>query len=124
MKLITGLSFQGKLDFALKLSGLTEKHVVDGGVCGLSEIRTAPIVNQFHLIVKRMAEEQLSIQKELERMLCWNPEIILVLDLVGYGDWKDDERSWREKLGKASVFLAESADEVYQVCCGIATRIR
>lgn len=125
MKVITGMQFQGKLDFAMQLAKASQLDIADGRNCSLYEIQTKIIVSHFHIFIKRMVEEQLSFIEQIDKMLRYNPEVIVVADTIAYGFTMDEfELRWREQAANAMIYLAQQAQEVYQVICGIGVKIK
>ena len=124
MKLIVGAPFQGKRDFLDTLLGPAPAVVADGNACGLEDLRTAAAVEHFQLLVRRMAEEQLSVTEEIDRMLYHNPNIVVLMELPVYtGEESSRERCWQKAAGAAGRYLASQAEEVYQVTCGIPVKL-
>lgn len=125
MILITGGFSQGKRTFAeekLGVSGL----VADGASAGAEEIRRADLLIHYHLLVKRQLERGLDPQAEAEKLAAENPDLVITVTELGCGIVPADafDRRWRECTGRCSCLLAEKADAVYRVLCGIGTRIR
>ena len=54
------------------------------------------------------------------------PEAVIISEQVGCGIVPADplKRAFREKLGRLQIRLAEKADEVYRVTCGIGQKIK
>ena len=105
MKLVIGGAFQGKLDFAKKMTG-KETGWADGAAV-LKETGTAP-------------------EAELEELLQKNPEICIVTNELGYGvvPIEPFDRKWREKTGRICTELAAKADSVTRVVCGIGILLK
>lgn len=126
MKLIIGGAYQGKKEYASRAYHLNESIWADGKSCSWEEVLCAAAVHDFHVLIRRQlieGKDILSLGKELcER----NPKIIVVTDEVGYGivPMEAEERAWREACGRVCTVLAEKADEVVRVCCGIGRRIK
>lgn len=77
--------------------------------------------------IRSRMQQGKTVREELKRILSAGPaEIILVLQETGCGVVPVDpeERRFREENGRICTELAEAADEVYRVCCGIAVRIK
>lgn len=124
MTLIVGAIFQGKLDFALELSSLTQQYVADGATCSFEELWEKPIVNCFELLVKRMLDEELSVSAEILKLYENNPEIIIITNEIAYGSITDEkELLWRKKCGQACRTLAQRSENIYHIVCGIPTKI-
>ena len=129
MVLITGGAFQGKLEYAKEKYKFTEW--TDGAVCGMDEIRSCRVMDHFHLFIRRWLQAG-KTQEELVRMLLEQGEEqrdgnrIIICDEIGCGLVPVDafEREYREAAGRICTVLAEHADEVYRVVCGIGMRIK
>jgi adenosyl cobinamide kinase/adenosyl cobinamide phosphate guanylyltransferase len=112
MVLIVGGIAQGKLDFARRELGVTAWHEGALGpedcVYGLQDVLRA--------------------QSEAD-VLAWcdtHPAGVLICDEVGCGvtPLAREDRVWREKVGRTCCRLAERAEAVYRVHCGLGVRIK
>ena len=124
MRIITGGAFQGKRAFAEKLYPGVEW--TDGGSCALDEIRTCRAVYGFHEFVKRWLKHGKSWEELASLMLEENRDLILICDEIGCGLVPVDafEREYRESTGRVMNALAEQAERVDRVVCGIGRRIK
>mgnify|MGYP001623796280 FL=1 len=124
MRIITGGAFQGKRAFAEKLYPGVEW--TDGGRCALDEIRTCRAVYGFHEFVKRWLEQGKNWEELASLMLEENRDLILICDEIGCGLVPVDafEREYRESTGRIMNALAEQAERVDRVVCGIGRRIK
>lgn len=124
MRIITGGAFQGKRAFAEKLYPGVEW--TDGGRCALDEIRTCRAVYGFHEFVKRWIKPGKSWEELASLMLEENRDLILICDEIGCGLVPVDafEREYRESTGRVMNALAEQAERVDRVVCGIGRRIK
>ncbi len=132
MKLIVGGAYQGKLRYAQKELGITDGWV-DGRVCTAKEIAGCRGIHHFHEYIGRMFSEQedlTALEQEArrfaDRLFRENPEIVVVCAELGYGivPMEKFERFRREMTGRVCVCLAEKADLVVRVVCGIGTPIK
>lgn len=148
MILIIGGSCQGKLEFAKQLSGgmgsgnresrqegcngETKKGsltVADGSRDERNMAYRVSVVTKFHEYIKRILQEEMTeeaVQRFIETLLRENPDVIVLMDEVGYGivPVKQEDRIYREVTGRAGQALAREADQVYRVICGIGTKIK
>lgn len=124
MRIITGGAFQGKRAFADRLYPGVEW--TDGGSCDLDEIRTCRAVYGFHEFVKRWLKQEKSWEELASLMLEKNRGLILICDEIGCGLVPVDafEREYRESTGRIMNALAEQAERVDRVVCGIGRRIK
>ena len=87
------------------------------------------IINHFHDVVKkelagkRTPEE---LEADVMEFVEKHPEVILICDEIGNGIVPVDafERTYREQTGRILIRLAQKADEVVRVLCGIGQRIK
>ncbi len=139
MKLIIGGLAQGKLHYVLQKEGKKQCMIFDGVLPEEEQIQEAwteagskeklLLINHFHHVVKReLAEER--TPEELEAYVMEfvekHPEVILICDEIGNGIVPVDafERAYREQTGRILIRLAQKADEVVRVLCGIGQRIK
>ena len=122
--IIMGGAFQGKTQYATKIyPGL---ELTDGFNCPLDEIENCVAVNKFHSFTRRWLLEERT-KEALLTMLENNRNLqLLISDEIGYGlvPIDDFEREYREFHGRVMTELAEKADCVERVVCGIPQRIK
>ena len=122
--IIIGGAFQGKTQYATKTyPGL---ELTDGFNCPLDEIGNCVAINKFHSFTRRWLLEGRT-KEALLTMLENNRNLqLLISDEIGYGlvPIDDFEREYREFHGRVMTELAEKADCVERVVCGIPQRIK
>ena len=129
MKLVIGGAFQGKLDFAKKMTG-KETGWADGAAVSKEELSACSGVYDFQELVRRwlLLEEETGTapEAELEELLQKNREICIVTNELGYGvvPIEPFDRKWREKTGRICTELAAKADSVTRVVCGIGILLK
>lgn len=139
MKLIIGGLAQGKLHYVLQKVGNEKSMIFDGVLPKEGQIQEAwkkagseekmLMINHFHHVVKReLAENRTPEELEADVMefVEKHPEVILICDEIGNGIVPVDafERTYREQTGRILIRLAQKADEVVRVLCGIGQRIK
>lgn len=124
MILITGPACAGKTRWCM--AALAPFAVCDGGACTPEEALTAPCVTRYHLLVRRMTETGADPLAFTERLCRENPGCIVLLDEIGCGivPLERGERLWREQTGRCGCLLAEHAETVVRLCCGIPAAIK
>ena len=85
MKLVTGGCYQGKQQWVLTHYHLKQSQAADGAVCSYEEIKTAKVLNHFHLLVQRWMQENREPSEETALILEENPELIIITDEIGCG---------------------------------------
>lgn len=139
MKLIIGGLAQGKLHYVLQKEENEQCIIFDGVLPEEGQIQEARkeagseektlIINHFHHVVKkelagkRTPEE---LEADVMEFVEKHPEVILICDEIGNGIVPVDafERFYREQTGRILIRLAQKADEVVRVLCGIGQRIK
>ena len=113
MILIVGGAYQGKMDFAVELSGKMPEKVMGD-------------VHQWIRDQMQAGHTREGIERKLEEKISSCPDMILVADEIGYGIVPVDafEREYRERTGRILVELAKGAEEVERVICGIGQKIK
>ena len=139
MKLIIGGLAQGKLHYVLQKEGNEQCIIFDGVLPEERQIRETwketvseektLVINHFHHVVK----QELAGKRTPEKLEAYvmefvekHPEVILICDEIGNGIVPVDafERTYREQTGRILIRLAQKADEVVRVLCGIGQRIK
>lgn len=116
MTLIIGGAGQGKLRYALTFTGL------DASQAGSSPEEDRPILNHLETWLKNETHPQ----PLLEAYLTKHPDAVILCDEVGCGVVPMDraDRDWRERVGRTCCALAEQADRVVRLYCGIPMVIK
>ena len=113
MRLIIGGAHQGKLDWYLRTSGQSMQQVADGETLPLELLPDRPVLNHLHRWVYRMVRQ------------CF-PDAVILCDEVGCGvvPIAPAERQWREETGRLCCLLAQRAQRVERIFCGIAMTLK
>ncbi|MCM1427456.1 MAG: bifunctional adenosylcobinamide kinase/adenosylcobinamide-phosphate guanylyltransferase [Eubacterium sp.] len=127
MKLIIGGYAQGKLHYVLQKYQLAEDVVWDGRLPESSTPSEQTIViNHFHKWIKECILAGGCPAEEAAAFLDSHADCIIISDEIGNGIVPVDafEREYRERTGRILVTLAERAEEVERVICGIGLKIK
>lgn len=132
MKLVIGGRAQGKLNYVLENMAGTSYKVYEGVLPDKEEIHAAKangnilIVNHFHNWVNKELREGKNPEEELKAFVANDMDCIIISDEVGNGIVPIDafERDYRERTGRMLITLANEADEVVRVLCGIGQKIK
>ena len=124
MILITGGAYQGKTAFSKERLSLLDGDFADGGSCLLNGFYEKAALNGLHLLVKRMLKAGMT-EEEIEAAVLkglsgGNCRIILT-DEIGCGvvPLEKEDRAWRECVGRLCCKLAQRADTVVLIQCGL-----
>ena len=120
MKLYLGGKDNGQRELALRETGLEPRQ------CSPEEALSAPAIDEFHQTVRRLLADGGDAKAFARRLLKENPDAVIVCDEIGLGIVPLDrfERVWREETGRALCILAEAAERVTRVYCGIPQVIK
>lgn len=127
MKLVIGGYAQGKLNYVLSKYCLQKEAVWDGVLPEDGpEDKTPVIINHFHHWVKKRMLEGGCPEEEIGAFLDQFEDSIILCDEIGNGIVPVDslEREYRERTGRILVQLAQRAEEVERVICGIGQKIK
>ena len=127
MKLIIGGYSQGKLNYVLQKQSSDDCVVWDGiPPCDKEGQDKTVIINHFHNWVKERMMHGGYPEKEIIAFLQKYPESIIISDEIGNGivPINGFEREYRERTGRILVGLANQAEEVVRVLCGIGQKIK
>lgn len=85
-----------------------------------------PVINHFHLWVRETVARGRDPEEGLEELLRQYPDCIIISDEVGNGivPVEREERLYRETLGRLLIRIAERADRVERVICGLGQRVK
>lgn len=125
--LVIGGNSQGKMKWTQEnfpeYKNMSVEEVLEENCQG--RVRGKVCINEFHLYMKQWIKVEQDY-KEKTRLLLGNPSWIIISDEIGSGivPLDQEERYWREETGRMLCQIAEQADEVYRIFCGIATKIK
>ena len=112
--MIIGGMAQGKLDFARRELGVSawstgtlgEENCIDG--------------------LQQVLRDLPDAEDAVRRWCAAHPDGVVICDEVGCGVTPLDreDRAWRERVGRTCCRLAERAEAVYRVRCGLGVRIK
>lgn len=127
MRLVTGGYAQGKRNYVLTKYDLPTDAVWDGVLPEQAVLPGGPVViDHFHDWVRNRILNGGHPEEEITAFLEGCGDCIIISDQVGNGIVPVDpfEREYRERMGRILVRLAEKAEEVERVICGIGQRIK
>lgn len=132
MKLVIGGRAQGKLNYVLQHMTDENYQIYDGvfpdegELFNLTKKNEWLIVNHFHKWVNKELKDNRNPEEELEAFLKKGVRFVIISDEIGNGIVPVDafEREYRERTGRMLIKLAEQADEVVRVLCGIGQTIK
>ncbi len=107
MVLVTGGAYQGKTAYA-------KEHYND------------KMIQDYQNIIKKLMQEGKDPIAYTESLIRHAPDAVIILREVGCGiiPISEENRKWREMVGKCGCMIAENADTVIRLCCGIPEIIK
>lgn len=140
MELYIGGRCQGKAAYVLNKKGLSQKHLLEAECLpdasswleeqlvteGLEKPTDFLVLNHLQYLIKKWLTNGKNPIEEIEIIMSHKPDIIIICDEVGNGIVPIDkeERNYRETVGRTLCFLAERAETVERIFCGIGRRIK
>lgn len=128
MRLIVGGYGQGKLNYALSETKLSQHEVTNGRDCPLKadqlgQVRVFYALEQWF---RRQLAEGISPFEEAKKLIEKWPQAVLIAQEIGSGvvPLHAEERRWREETGRTCCMLAQQAARVDRVFCGLAATIK
>ena len=120
MKLYFGGLGHGQDVLAEKETGIKPE------ICTPETAFSVPAIDRFEELTKQLVREGKDVQAFARELLEKNPEAIVISNEIGYGihPLEREDRIWREQTGRALCILAEGAETVTRVICGIGQRIK
>lgn len=108
MILVVGGAYQGKTEYA-------REHFKEG----------YQLMDAYHEVIRRQLQEGKNPLEEAGRLLQKENNLVIISNEVGCGlvPIDEGERSYRECVGRVNCFLAQQAEQVIRVVCGIGERI-
>ena len=135
MILVIGGYAQGKLEYVKNKYGVSDDDVydfekLDYPVIFANENETLfdkqIVLNNINCLIKSAVKDGNNIDDLIEKLIADYPNAIIITDEVGNGIVPVDknERLLREKIGRIQCLLAEKAEEVIRVVCGMGQKIK
>ncbi len=125
MILIFGGSYQGKLDFARKTFNIDDQDIF---ICSEEAMidYSKKVIDGMEKLFLGMIKNDVSVTDFLMSHRADLKDKIIIINDISQGIVPVDKtlRAWREATGRAMMYLAEEADEVYRVFCGIGQKIK
>ena len=125
MVLIFGGAYQGKLDFAMKKFNIKDTDIFTCTEDSLSDF-SKKIIDRAELFFLKCVKDGI----EPRDILCENinmlqDKIVIARDISqGIVPIDPVQRAWREASGRAMMYLAGEAEEVYRVFCGLSEKLK
>ena len=125
MVLIFGGAYQGKLDFAMKKFNIKDTDIFTCTEDSFPDFSKKIIDRAEHFFLKCVKDgiEPRDILCENINML--QDKIVIARDISqGIVPIDSVQRAWREASGRAMMYLAGEAEEVYRVFCGLSEKLK
>lgn len=125
MVLIFGGAYQGKLDFAMKKFNIKDTDIFTCTEDSLPDF-SKKIIDRAELFFLKCVKDGI----EPRDILCENinmlqDKIVIARDISqGIVPIDSVQRAWREASGRAMMYLAGEAEEVYRVFCGLSEKLK
>lgn len=125
MELIIGGAYQGKTDIALKRYDLSENDIE---CCSENELPRfdKKVITHIELFSLYCVKNELEPTRELEKRISKLKDCVIIADDIFCGVVPIDKtlRTWREASGRMMSFIAQNAERVTRVFCGIEQALK
>ena len=127
MKLIIGGYAQGKMNYVLQKYGSENVIVMDGllpeNVASEGKIL---VIYRLHIWIRKCLLNNECPEEKLGKLLEQYPDCIIISDEIGNGIVPVDafEREYRERTGRILIMLAQRAEEVERIICGMGQKLK
>ncbi|HAN43879.1 MAG TPA: hypothetical protein DCP97_00665 [Ruminococcaceae bacterium] len=113
MVLVVGGFASGKLEYVKKILNYSDNQISH------AQIDSKPVLNNLHLLVKNAGIDAIDLNWLLSKE-------VVICDEIGCGivPASAGERKWREDTGRLCILLAQNANKVVRLQCGIASVIK
>ena len=124
MILIIGGKAQGKRSFVMRY--YPDSVLTDGASCTADAAMQAACLYNYHALIAYLLEKGIDPAVFTKRLCAENPQCKIILNEIGSGIVPLDpaERRMRETVGICGCILAENADTVIRMTCGIPTVLK
>lgn len=84
------------------------------------------IIYDFHMLARGIMERGGDVQAFAARLIETEPGAVITCNEIGAGivPMEESDRAWRENVGRAMCVLAQNAESVTRVVCGVGVRIK
>ncbi|MBQ9200390.1 MAG: bifunctional adenosylcobinamide kinase/adenosylcobinamide-phosphate guanylyltransferase [Lachnospiraceae bacterium] len=135
MILVIGGYAQGKLEYVKSKYGVSDEDIYDFEKLDYPDFflnenealfEKQIVLNNINCLIKNSVKDGSNIDDLIEKLIADYPNAIIITDEVGNGivPVEKNERLLREKTGRIQCLLAENANEVIRVVCGIGQKIK
>ena len=126
MILLIGGAYQGKLDYACENYDLSRKDVY---TCSREKVEMpdgAPIINNVEdLVWACLANSRDPLKYLAARKSRWVDSVMIVNDIsCGLVPMDQNDRAFREAVGRTTTYLAKEAKEVFRIFAGIGMKLK
>ncbi|MBR1390356.1 MAG: bifunctional adenosylcobinamide kinase/adenosylcobinamide-phosphate guanylyltransferase [Lachnospiraceae bacterium] len=134
MELYVGGRAQGKLSYVQQAHPGEQMEVIEGSRMvnrmeteGCPEKNVCVVWNQFHRYVREhMGQPPAQREAFVDQVVRELPKLCIISDEVGNGivPVEAEERSYRDEVGRLLCRLAQQAERMERVICGMGQRIK
>ena len=118
MVLIIGGAYQGKLDFARKVLGVTDCYTCTGAEIDFSHGCIYKI-EEFTAVHPDPVGYFEAHREE------WQNSVLILEDIFsGVVPMGAENRAWRQRTGRLAQYLSREADRVSRIFCGLEQRLK
>lgn len=124
MHLIIGGAYQGKLSYAVRKNGLEQDRLYDLTL-GFPD-KSFPALYHLESLTKKASHDGMTAGEIFDRLMEYSEGSIIVSREIGSGivPMNAEDRLYREVHGSLLRMLAERADTVTRIVCGLEEKLK
>lgn len=124
LRLIIGGAYQGKRAFAEERFGLKPADIVTcTGEAPDFSGKCLDRLEEYTLACVRAGRDSTAVFRENRG--CWEDAVLILGDIsAGVVPMDREMRAWREENGRLGRYLAEQAESVHRIFCGLEQRLK
>lgn len=125
MILIIGGAQQGKRTYVYETTGLSASCAT-GDLEQMKREDHIRILYGLETVIRELLQAQKDPMTEIDLLLKQKPNIIIICNEIGCGvvPMEQEDRIWRECVGRICCVLAKHATHVERIFCGIPMRLK
>lgn len=125
MELIIGGAYQGKLDYAKRTFGIADDDIFECGD-GLPLELSKKCITHFERWCYGCSVNGIEPKEKLSEISELISDKVIICNDISCGivPIEPDIRAWRECVGRTLTFLAQTADSVTRIFCGIPQKLK
>ena len=118
MIFVIGGAYQGKLDFAREVLGVSEVYTCTGPEIDFSK----PCIHRIEEFTAHHPDPIAYFESHRDQ---WESSVLIMQDIFsGVVPMGAENRAWRQRTGRLAQYLSREAERVSRIFCGLEQRLK